>query len=109
MTRYLLGTTFEGGVVDTPIEEWKPEEIQAHLDYYGALNRELIANGDLTGSEILTGPDLAKIATFGARPPCLNAATSRCGRPVWSNHGTVSKNGDRLRYRDESAIPALRK
>ena len=34
MTRYLLGVTFEGGVVDTPMEEWKPEEIQAHLDYY---------------------------------------------------------------------------
>ena len=35
--RYLLGVNFEGGVVDKPMEEWKPEEITAHLDYYGAL------------------------------------------------------------------------
>ena len=56
MTRYLLGVTFEGGVVDTPMEEWKPAEIQAHFEYYKALNRELRANGELTGGEILTGP-----------------------------------------------------
>jgi hypothetical protein len=27
MPRYLLVVNFEGGVVDTPMEEWKPEEI----------------------------------------------------------------------------------
>jgi hypothetical protein len=27
MTRYLLAVNFEGGVLDTPMEEWKPEEI----------------------------------------------------------------------------------
>ena len=36
MTRYLLIVNFEGGVVDTPMEEWKPEEVTAHLDYYRA-------------------------------------------------------------------------
>src|SRR5919106_6051448 len=72
MTRYLLGTTFEAGIVDTPIEEWKPEEIQAHLDYYRDLNRELRANGELTGGEILTGPDLAKVVTAdGATAPVV--------------------------------------
>ena len=34
MTRYLLAVNFDGGVVETPMEEWKPEEIEAHLDYY---------------------------------------------------------------------------
>ena len=68
MTRYLLGVTFEGGVVETPIEEWKPEEIQAHLDYYRTLNRELPANGELIGGEVLTGPDLAKVVTRTAPP-----------------------------------------
>ena len=63
MTRYLLGVTFEPGVIDTPMEEWKPEEIQAHMDYYRTLNRELTENGELTGGEVLTGPDLAKIVT----------------------------------------------
>jgi len=63
MTRYLLGVTFEPGVVDTPMEEWKPEEIEGHLDYYRALATELLASGERVASEILVGPDLAKIVT----------------------------------------------
>ena len=63
MTRYLLAVDFQPGVVDTPMSEWKPEEITAHLDYYGELNRELIANGELVDVTVLTGPDLAKIVT----------------------------------------------
>ena len=48
MTRYLLVVNFEGGVVETPMEEWKPEEITAHLDYYKALHEELAeAGGEL--------------------------------------------------------------
>jgi hypothetical protein len=63
VTRYLLGVNFRGGVVDTPMSEWTPEEITAHLDYYRALNTELEASGELVGGEVLTGPDLAKIVT----------------------------------------------
>jgi hypothetical protein len=63
MPRYLLAVNFEGGVVDTPMEEWKPEEITAHLDYYKALHRELVACGELVQSEVLAGPDLGKIVT----------------------------------------------
>jgi hypothetical protein len=63
MTRYLLGVTFEPGVVETPMEEWKPEEIEAHLDYYKALAKELLDSGERVASEILVGPDLAKIVT----------------------------------------------
>jgi hypothetical protein len=64
MTRYLLTVNFDGGAVDTPMEEWKPEEITAHLDYYEALHKELVASGELVQSEVLAGPDLAKIVTF---------------------------------------------
>jgi hypothetical protein len=63
MTRYLLVVNFEGGVVETPMEEWKPEEITAHLDYYKALQNELVSSGELVQSEVLVGPDLAKIVT----------------------------------------------
>jgi hypothetical protein len=63
MSRYLLVVNFEGGVVDTPMEEWKPEEITAHLDHYKALHRELVNSGELVESEVLAGPDLAKIVT----------------------------------------------
>jgi hypothetical protein len=72
MSRYLLVVNFEGGVVETPMEEWKPEEIAAHLDYYKALGRELIASGERVASEVLAGPDLAKIVTWdGATAPVV--------------------------------------
>ena len=63
MAKYLLIVDFQPGVSGAPMEAWKPEEVQAHLDYYAALNRELTATGELVGTEVLTGPDLAKIVT----------------------------------------------
>jgi hypothetical protein len=71
MTRYLLGVNFEGGVVDTPMLEWKPEEIAAHLDYYKALHEELVASGELVQSEVLVGPDLAKVVTSDGTAPLV--------------------------------------
>ena len=71
MSRYLLVVNFEGGVVETPMEEWKPEEITAHLDYYKALHRALVESGELVESEVLTGPDLAKIVTSDGTAPVV--------------------------------------
>src|SRR5580765_410627 len=67
MSKFVLIVNFEGGVVDTPMEEWKPEEVQAHLDYYRALNRELRASGELVETAVLAGPDLAKIVTSNGK------------------------------------------
>src|SRR2546428_8073490 len=61
--RYLLVVNFDGGVVETPMDEWKPEEITAHLDYYKALHQELVSSGELVDSQVLAGPNLAKIVT----------------------------------------------
>ena len=63
MPKYMLIVDFQPGVVETPMEEWKPEEIEAHLDYYAALGRELVESGERVQSEVLVGPDLAKIVT----------------------------------------------
>ena len=63
MSKFVLIVNFEGGVVDTPMEEWKPEEVQAHLDYYRALNSELRASGELIETAVLAGPELAKVVT----------------------------------------------
>ena len=71
MARYLLGVNFEGGVVDTPMDEWKPEEITAHLDHYKAIRRELVNSGELVVSEVLAGPDLAKIVTSDGTAPVV--------------------------------------
>ena len=64
MTKYFLIVDFQPGIAETPMEEWQPEEIEAHLDYYRRLNRELVASGELVQQEVLTGPDLAKVVTF---------------------------------------------
>jgi hypothetical protein len=72
MPRYLVGVDFHSGAVETPMSEWKPEEIQAHLNYYAALNDALERSGELVESTILTGPDLAKIVTSdGATAPVV--------------------------------------
>ena len=61
--KYVLIVNFQPGDDQTPMDEWKPEEIEAHLDYYRALNRELQESGELIQTEILAGPDLGKIVT----------------------------------------------
>ena len=86
MSKFVLIVNFEGGVVDTPMEEWKPEEVQTHLDYYRALNRELRASGELVETAVLAGPDLAKIVTSnGTGGPMVTdgpSRSSRSGRPA---------------------------
>ncbi|HET7798832.1 MAG TPA: YciI family protein [Humibacillus xanthopallidus] len=71
MAKYLIGVDFQPGNADTPMSEWAPDEVQAHLDYYGALTEELIASGELVGSTILTGPDLAKIVRSDGSAPVV--------------------------------------
>ena len=50
--KYLLIVNFQPGVEQAPMEEWKPEEIEAHLDYYRVLNRELESTGELVQHEV---------------------------------------------------------
>ncbi|CAN5519649.1 YciI family protein [soil metagenome] len=71
MTKYLLIVDFRSGVDDTPMTEWAPEEITAHMDYYAALNRELSDSGELFETRILTGPDLAKVVTGDGGAPVV--------------------------------------
>ena len=67
MSKFVLIVNFQGGTVDTPMEEWKPEEVQAHLNYYRDLNAELRASGELLETAVLAGPDVAKIVTSNGK------------------------------------------
>jgi hypothetical protein len=72
MTKFLLLTKY--GATDglQPMSYWDPEDIQAHLDFLGALNRELNERGELVDAQALTGPELATIVTSdGVRAPVL--------------------------------------
>jgi hypothetical protein len=72
MPKYLLTLDYRGGVIDTPMTEWAPEDIKAHMDYYGALKLELTESGELVDGQALTGPDLAKVVTSdGATAPVV--------------------------------------
>ena len=71
MAKYLLLTTFEPGVVDSPMEEWTPEEITAHLDYYRALNTRLAESGELVDVTILTPPDAARVVRSDGTAPVV--------------------------------------
>lgn len=69
--KYLLIVDYRPGVVEAPMEEWEPAEIKAHMDYYAALNEELMASGELVTMEALTGPSAAKEVTAGAGAPVV--------------------------------------
>lgn len=71
MARYLLLTTFEPGVEDSPMHEWQHEEITAHLDYYRALNAQLLESGELVDTTILTPPDAARIVRSDGTAPVV--------------------------------------
>ncbi|GEL99299.1 YciI family protein [Cellulomonas terrae] len=71
MARYLLIVDFQSGPDESPMSEWTDDEVAAHLDYYGRLNAELAANGELVGGEVLTGPDLAKIVRSDGVTPVI--------------------------------------
>jgi hypothetical protein len=61
MLRFLLMVNHDNGTVDTPMTEWTPEEIAAHMDYYAVLSRELTESGELVQFMGLVDPRLARI------------------------------------------------
>src|SRR4029453_1201366 len=63
MPRYLLTVNYDGGVVDAPMTEWAPEDVEAHMNYYKVLLGELRASGELVSDGAFTGPELAKVGT----------------------------------------------
>jgi hypothetical protein len=65
MTKFLLLQNYEGGSGCTePMTSWAPQDIQAHIDFQIALNKQLADNGELVDAQGLAGPDLARRVTF---------------------------------------------
>ena len=56
-----------------PINEWSQADIQAHIEFQIALNRELLALGELVDAQGLAGPDEARFVTSdGQQPPVVS-------------------------------------
>ncbi|AGL15301.1 YciI family protein [Actinoplanes sp. N902-109] len=68
---YLLVVDYQPGAVTTPMEEWTPADIKAHMDYFDELNAELLKTGEYVGGHALTGPQLAKVVTSDGTGPVV--------------------------------------
>ncbi|MDQ1603962.1 MAG: hypothetical protein QOE01_1807 [Actinomycetota bacterium] len=65
MTKFLLIQNYEGGAgCDISMDQWKPEDVQAHIQFQVDLNRELTESGEFVGAEGLAWPDQAKVVTY---------------------------------------------
>ncbi|MDG6108897.1 hypothetical protein Daura_36730 [Dactylosporangium aurantiacum] len=72
MAKYLLIVDYRPGVVETPMEQWAPQDIAAHMDYYTALRHELLDSGELVDQHALTGPERGKeVTSDGVNPPVV--------------------------------------
>ena len=55
-----------------PMSTWKPEEIDAHIQFQLELNAELRERGELVEANALTGPELAKfVISDGSAAPVI--------------------------------------
>ncbi|WP_028801115.1 YciI family protein [Streptomyces sp. 142MFCol3.1] len=72
MPKFLLLVNHEGGVFEEPMDEWAPDDITAHFDYYEALTKELVASGEMVQFTGLADPRLARIVrSDGAAAPVV--------------------------------------
>ena len=72
MTKFILLTKYTELPDVPPMPQWSAADIQIHLDFLQAVNRELVQNGELVEGLALTGPDLATIVTSdGTGAPVL--------------------------------------
>ncbi len=54
----------------TPMHEWDPADVKAHIDFQHTLNAELLERGELVDAQGLAGPDQAKVViSDGTNPP----------------------------------------
>jgi hypothetical protein len=62
MPKFLLMVNHDNGVFDdVSMDEWKPEEVTAHMNYYDVLGRELAESGEQIQFMALADPRLARI------------------------------------------------
>jgi hypothetical protein len=71
MPKYLLIVDYRPGTAETPMDQWQPAEVRAHMDYYAMLNKELTERGELIDGHALTGPEQTRTVTAGHGAPVV--------------------------------------
>jgi hypothetical protein len=70
--RFMLLQAYGGVELEgcTPMSEWAPEDVKAHIEFQRTLNTELLDRGELVDAQGLAGPDQAKVVVSdGTHPP----------------------------------------
>ncbi len=70
--RFMLLQAYGGVELEgcTPMNEWSPADVRAHIDFQHTLNTELLERGELVDAQGLAGPDVAKtVVSDGVNPP----------------------------------------
>ncbi|MFF2087141.1 YciI family protein [Nocardia sp. NPDC058176] len=66
--KYMLVKTYgKAAYCDTPLPDWAPEDIAAHIDFQRTLGEQLAAAGELVDAQGLAGPDQALIVSGDGR------------------------------------------
>jgi hypothetical protein len=63
--RFMLMMHAPKGTGDYQLNEWKPEDFKAHIDFMHRFNRELTDSGELVGAEGLGTPSEARVVRAG--------------------------------------------
>jgi hypothetical protein len=63
--RYMLMMHAPRGTGDYQINNWAPEDFQAHIAFMHTLNQELVEAGELVGAEGLAPPGEARVVRAG--------------------------------------------
>ena len=64
--KYMMMMNMPRGTGDYQISQWKPEAINAHIQFMKDLNRELKKSGEFVDAQGLTPPGQAQIVRVGA-------------------------------------------
>jgi hypothetical protein len=89
--RFMLIQNYGGVELEpTPMNEWTPEEIQAHIAFQMALNSELGERGEFVDAQALSGPEQAKfVLSDGASAPVVTDGPFPEGKELLAGYRIV--------------------
>jgi hypothetical protein len=89
--RYMLIQNYGGVELDcTPMSEWTPAEVKAHVEFQIALNQELGDRGELVDAQGLAGPDQAKfVLSDGSSTPVVTDGPFPEGKELLAGYRIV--------------------
>ena len=64
--KYMLMMHAPRGTGEYKVNEWKPAELKAHIEFMHAFNRDLVQKGELVAAEGLAPPAQARLVRAGA-------------------------------------------